>query len=643
MLEEERRGADPEPLGEDISISYERFALALRKKSFDLDRYQFMTTDSKGNRFAAAAYPRPSDEKPVADVQVIGPFAKASGLGQAARLSVDSLRTTDLVVRAVDFDLDNPAPEGFSSNIFLEDYGPARVNLIHLNAESIPLAFAYQPDVFSNAYNIGYFFWELDKPALCHYLGMEMLDEIWVSTEYGLQIYKDESKGKPVTNVGMCYEDLGEIDRATARRFIERRFSFSEKHHVCLVAFDSFSFIQRKNPLAALEAFQKAFKDVPNARLIVKTQNRDSVLDPMQVQIWDRVEAIVSADRRIVIFNETLSYRDLLLLKAGSDCYISLHRSEGWGFGMIEAMNLRVPVVCTGYSGNMDFCSEKTAWLVEFEEVLLQQNDYIFVRKGAKWADPNVESAARQLRAVYDDPEDRQRRLEAAYQEIRTNFSVEAIGSRLWRAFAGHLGRAFLMAGVRALSDALYNYHCEFDAFGLMVSFAVPGQTSEPEFIKNFLGVKIPAKVYAPILEAMKGRVEPVPDPGNWHADIAEWAAALLSVVQARTITDCRAWLRLGLLAGQHGGSCACAGSLGGSDRCRGGRQPSGECREVLALNGFAEDQFKLNHGICSAQARQGDLSQSRTGHGGLGGGGHLLPGREDAGRGPQGPVRPGA
>lgn len=411
-------------------VSRDRYAAALRLAGYDLQSQRFMTRSPEGHRFEAAALPVPGADRPKVDVQLIGPLAKASGLGQATRLSADILRATGLSVRGVDFDLDNPAPEGFSSDALIEEYGPAKVNLIHLNAESIPLAFAYQPDVFSGAYNIGYFFWELDRPAYCHYLGMELLDEIWVSTEYGVSIYKADAKGKPVVNVGMCYEDVEPIDRADARRFVNRRMMFDDSHHVCLVAFDSFSFVQRKNPVSVLQAFQKAFEGVENARLIVKTQNRDSVFDPIQVQLWDRVEAIISADPRIVVLNETLSYRDLLRLKAGSDCYISLHKSEGWGFGMIEAMNLKVPVVCTAYSGNMDFCSDETVWLVDYDENLLRPGDYIFVRKGSLWAEPSVESAARQLRAIHDDPARARARAEAAYAAIRRDFSVAAIARR---------------------------------------------------------------------------------------------------------------------------------------------------------------------------------------------------------------------
>jgi len=437
----ERFAAAVLPKGDDDlpALTRERFAGLLRRQGYDLTARAFLTITPQGDRFHAAAMPAPSGPATV-DVQMIGPFQKASGLGQASRLSQKIMEQTGYSVNAVDFGMDNPAPEGFSQVGELSTYKRARVNLIQLNAESIPLAFAYQPDVFSGAYNIAYVYWELDTPALCHYLGMGMVDEIWVAADYGVKIYKPHMD-QPVVNVGMCYEDVGEIDRTSARAFVNRRFRLKGNEFVFLVAFDSFSFVQRKNPVAVLEAFRKAFADRPDVRLVVKTQNRNSVMDPQQLKIWRQVDGIMAQDSRIRLINETLSYGDLLLLKKGSDCYISLHKSEGWGFGMIEAMGIGVPVVCTGYSANMDFCSDETAWLVNYREARLDPQDYIFVRKDQHWAEPDVGHAARQLRAVYDNPDERMKRSAAALKNVRENFSTQAIAlrfkARLYEIFEG--------------------------------------------------------------------------------------------------------------------------------------------------------------------------------------------------------------
>lgn len=412
-----------------LAITRAAWAGAMRARQFDPDTRAFTTFDAHGNRFEAAAL-RADPAQPRVDVQLIGPLAKASGLGQATRLSARMLAQTGLTVRHVDFDLDNPAPEGFSDTVALGRYGPARVNLIHLNAESVPQALAFQPDVFSGAYNIGYFFWELDQQALCHYLGVELLDEIWVSTEFGATAYRPAAGHRPVTTIGMCFEDPGPIDRSAARAFVQRRFGMGPQDYICLVAFDSYSYVQRKNPVATVQAFLRAFDGVAQARLIIKTQNRDAVFDPVQIALWKQVHALVQSDPRITLVNETMQYADLLQMKAGVDCYLSLHRSEGWGFGMIEAMNLGVPVVCTGYSGNMDFCTADTAWLVDYTMTGLAPGDYIFVRPGAVWADPDPAHAAAQIRAAYDNPAERHRRAAAAQAFVRANFSQAAIARR---------------------------------------------------------------------------------------------------------------------------------------------------------------------------------------------------------------------
>ncbi|MEO0861156.1 MAG: glycosyltransferase [Pseudomonadota bacterium] len=412
----------------DLDLTRDLYARLMATRGFDLDTRTFRTTLENGNRMEAVLRPTPAGD-PV-DIQMIGPFEKASGLGQATRLSHSVLTAAGHDPNCVNFGLDNPAPEGFSTKSTVSDWRPAKMNLIHLNAESIPLVYAYGPDVFSDAYNIGYFYWELNTPAACHFLGMDLLDEIWVSTDYGVAIYGPANQGRPVINVGMCYEDLPNLKRDTSRAFVEDRFDLTGDEFVFLVAFDSFSFVQRKNPIGTLKAFQKAFdKDAP-VRLVIKTQNRTRITDPAQQVIWDEVDKIMAGDDRIRILDETLAYDDLLRLKQGSDCYISLHKSEGWGFGMIEAMNLGIPVVATAYSGNMDFCRKDTVWLVEYEEVELKEDDYIFVRPGQKWANPDIDDAARQLYAVYSDTAEREARAKAARDMVRQDFSAEAIGKR---------------------------------------------------------------------------------------------------------------------------------------------------------------------------------------------------------------------
>ena len=417
----------PSEVAEKLTV--DSYKAILRSKGFDLDSLSFLSIRPDGHRLHAAALPALHTQPPTVDIQMIGPFEKASGLGQASRLSAAIMEQTGLDYACVDFGMDNPAPEGFSTKGTWGGFQSAKVNLIHLNAESIPLVYAYGPDVFTGAYNIGYFYWELDSPALCHSLALDLLDEIWVSSDYGVEIYQPSTE-KPVFKAGMCFEDLPEVTRDQGRFLLSKRFRFTEDQFVFLVAFDSYSFVQRKNPIGVLKAFQAAFPDTANVRLVIKTQNRDNISDAVQARIWQICEGLIANDPRIVVLNETLSYSDLIALKKGADCYVSLHKSEGWGFGMIEAMNLGVPVIATAYSGNMEFCTPDTAFLVDYEETLLGPDDYIFVRQGQKWAEPSIDSAAAQMRLVYSDPEARTAKTETAMRYVRENFSDTAIATR---------------------------------------------------------------------------------------------------------------------------------------------------------------------------------------------------------------------
>jgi len=404
--------------------------IQLLESGFDVDKWAYITCDKSGNRRHLPNVGIPSDSEGPCELQVIGPFGSASGLGQATRLSVLAMREAGLNPHLVNFDLDNPAPTGFSTAMKSGAPKRAKVNLIHLNAEAAPFAAAYLPDVFSDSYNIGYFFWELDTPARCHSLALKMFDEIWVSTEYGVEQYVNSFDG-PVVNVGMTFEELETPAKSECRVRLNETFNIDADETVFLTTFDSFSFVQRKNPKAVIRSFLEAF---PNGdervRLILKTQNRQSVLDPVQQKIWKSIDNLISMDSRIMFVNETLKYEDLLWFKKAADCYVSLHRSEGWGFGMIESMMLDVPVIATGYSGNLEFCKEEHCWLVETDEVYLDHNDYIFVVPGQKWGEPRIGDAAACMKNVYENKDVRVDKSRVAREFVQSNFCPSAIGKR---------------------------------------------------------------------------------------------------------------------------------------------------------------------------------------------------------------------
>jgi len=364
-------------------------------------------------------------------VRLIGPINSQSGLGQATRMSIDTLHAAGIEVELLDFYLDNPAPRtAFWQDSQISE-APFAVNLLHLNAESVPLAAAYlDPKLFKNAYNIGYFFWELPQPARCHDLAVRTLDEIWVSSEFNRETYAAVTQ-KPVVKVGMAVESLPDIGRPE-RGAVRRSYGLPEDATVFMATFDGFSFIKRKNPAATLRAFLAAFKDVDeNVALILKTHNLSQVLGEANVQTQiAEIVSLVESDPRIVLLDETLPFQQLLVLKSSVDCYVTLHRSEGWGFGAVEAMQLGLPVIATDFSGNLEFCTPETAFNVPYKQTFLERDDYIFVQGGDYWAEPDVEAAARFMRQVHENKQAAQAMGARGQALVASRFSVDAVAQR---------------------------------------------------------------------------------------------------------------------------------------------------------------------------------------------------------------------
>ena len=358
-----------------------------------------------GPAYAQAARARPAGGSAVPfPVRVIGPLNSRSGLGQAARLSVASLKAAGVAVQTVDFLPDNPAPQGrYFANEFDLSAGFG-VNLIHLSGDSLPLAAAFMaPRFFKGKVNVGYFFWELPHPADCHLLALKQIDELWVASSFNRDVYAPHMPGR-VFRVGMALDPLGK--RPQNRAETRQRFGLPASTFVFITTFDSFSSIARKNPAGVIRAFKRAFPlKSEDVRLVVKTHNLMRSLGEAHADVLrTEIKALCASDARIVLINETLEHSELLTLKAACDAYVSLHRSEGWGFGMVESMQLGLPVIATAFSGNLDFCTEETSWLVDYRQIALKKDDYVFVQADDYWADPDLDSAASCMRNAVGDP-----------------------------------------------------------------------------------------------------------------------------------------------------------------------------------------------------------------------------------------------
>ena len=209
-----------------------------------------------------------------------------------------------------------------------------------------------------------------------------------------------------------------------------------ERDFVVFFHFSYLSCYERKNPEDVVRAFCRAGLDrQPNAKLVIKTSAGEFC--PDKVALFQRC---IEEHRlgNILVIDQYLSRQRILELIAAADVYLSLHRGEGFGIGMLEAMSVGTPVVAANFGGNTDFTTEETAFLVDCELVDVDHDRpltgiYNHVRK---WAQPNIETAANHLRALYDDPAPGRRKAETATAFITTYFAIENFENDVRRLIA---------------------------------------------------------------------------------------------------------------------------------------------------------------------------------------------------------------
>jgi glycosyltransferase involved in cell wall biosynthesis len=186
------------------------------------------------------------------------------------------------------------------------------------------------------------------------------------------------------------------------------------------------SVMERKNPYGLIKAFRTAFPGGENVSLVLKTSFGDRH-PALMYQLRTAAEAAgVTVIDAVFTQDETVSLIDMC------DCYVSLHRSEGLGLTMAEAMLLGKPVIATSYSGNVDFMTSANSLLVDYELVRLEQ-DVPPYEAGCVWAEPSVEHAASLMRRVYENPAWAAEFGAKAALDVQAYVSLDTAGQRVAR------------------------------------------------------------------------------------------------------------------------------------------------------------------------------------------------------------------
>lgn len=338
----------------------------------------------------------PSALPPVAGtgVNVFGYLRGEFGLGESARQYVRALLAAGVDVAMVDLDLGLPHRcEDDSMEVLLGTEAPFPVSLIFVNPDCLDVALEkIGPDRLRDRHLIACWFWELDKVPKAWLPSLDKVDELLVSSRFVEDVFRAVTD-MPITRAPLPLTSLPDSGLQRSD------FGLPEDPFFFLASFDFNSWIARKNPYAVVEAFIRAFPvgDEP-VRLLLKTSN--GFRYPSQLR---ELLVACAADQRIIVHDDIIERAHMNALLRCCDAYVSLHRAEGFGLGLAEAMSLGKPVIATAWSGNLDFMTADVACMVDCWQVPVAPGQYPHA-EGASWAEPDVASASCAMRRLAEDP-----------------------------------------------------------------------------------------------------------------------------------------------------------------------------------------------------------------------------------------------
>lgn len=297
------------------------------------------------------------------------------------------------------------------------DQYPYPINLVHINPD--PALFKSSETQFlQNRYNIGFWVWELQKFPTNWEFAFDLFDEVWTYSNYSVETISAVSPIPVLKIVPSLY-----LPKPSLKR---KAFGLPEGKFVFLFIFDCHSTLGRKNPEAVIQAFKKAFdKSQEDVLLVLKFSNAEH--HPQQ---RERLQTLSADYPSIVLMDGHLPKSEVNALIYNCNCYVSLHRAEGFGLTMAEAMFYGKPVIATAFSANTDFMNVGNSFLVKYELVKTTEEHFPYP-KGSIWAEPDIDHAASLMQYVFNNYKDAKKVGLRASQEIKSLLNPQSVGKKL--------------------------------------------------------------------------------------------------------------------------------------------------------------------------------------------------------------------
>ncbi|MCF3652126.1 glycosyltransferase [Synoicihabitans lomoniglobus] len=358
-------------------------------------------------------------------INVVGWLRAELGIGESARCMARAVAATDLPHAFVDMKL--PCLNRMGDQTFaaqLQKTNPYRVNVFHIDPPVSGDIDHHHGDAFrDNRRNIAYWAWELPEFPDQWVEACQYYDEIWCPSAF----VRDAIAAKVPLPVHVMPHSIDFILPEGDQR---PRFDLPTDRTSFLFLYDLNSYQERKNPHAVIDAYRQAFPDEAGVHLVIKTQNPER-----NPAAFSRLKAALRGLKHTTLIARTLEREEVHALEAACDVFVSLHRSEGFGLAVAEAMFVGKPVVSTDWSATAEFVHAENGCPVPVDLIELSETHGPY-EKGQIWANPRVADAADAMRRLAANPELRQRLGAAAARDIRAQFSPAAIGARYAKRLA---------------------------------------------------------------------------------------------------------------------------------------------------------------------------------------------------------------
>lgn len=278
----------------------------------------------------------------------------------------------------------------------------------------LPFAQLLYPRAFSKRkHRAAIIFWDVDKVPKRMNLGLKVLDEIWLPSKAGAESFSTQVD----VPVRMFHAPIERLEGGSEG--LVREFLGIGREFLVAYQFDFGSSAKRKNPQAAVASYKLAFPTENEGTVLLLKCSRAVEMS----SDWQELRSLCDSRRDIVLVNEHWSHEMIASLYLDIDCYLSTHRSEGYGLTVAHALAADKYVIATDYGATIDFMPPEFSGRIPFKLVKVGQNP--IYPPDANWAEPDVEAAAQLLREAFSQPERTQRAGKKAGEWVRAEFSLE--------------------------------------------------------------------------------------------------------------------------------------------------------------------------------------------------------------------------